>query len=116
MTLTAAALDGMADWLADAAPYIALHTGPTAAELTAANRVLANWTGSLPGQLLTQSRAFAGGTPNGPLRYVGLWSAATGGVFHGSFALDADSDLIFNANGEYVLNRLELLVSSSPAS
>jgi len=105
MPLTDLTLNELADWLADRAPYLSLHSadpGQNGANETTAARVAANWPAAANGgQLLILNKVFNGGTPLGPVTHIGLWSTATGGIFRGSGALDGDQT--FNANGVYNL-------------
>lgn len=56
--------------------------------------------------------AFSGGTPNGPVKYVSLWSNTSGtGVWYGNFLLTGD--LVFDANGEYTVESLTITGSAS---
>jgi hypothetical protein len=98
----------MANWLADVAPYLALHgadPGETGANETTASRVAAGWSAATGGGNLTiPGKTFTGGTPNGPVLYLGLWSAPTGGLFYGAGLLTGD--VAFNPNGSYNLTSL----------
>ncbi len=107
MALNDRALDGMADWLAGVATYLALHSaepGPTGLNETTATRVAAGWGPATGGRLLLPARTFIGGIPNGPVTHLGFWSAPTGGLFYGSGQLAGDQ--VFNANGAYNLEAL----------
>jgi hypothetical protein len=103
------ALNGMADWLAGVATYLALHSadpGEAGANETTATRVAAAWSPASSGRLQLPGRTFTGGTPNGPVTHLGLWSAPTGGLFYGSGELDGDQ--AFNPNGSYNLDALSV--------
>lgn len=107
MPLNELALNGMANWLAGVAPYLALHSadpGPTGANETTAMRVAATWPAPVSGVLVISGKTFSGGTPLGTIGYVGLWSAPTGGVFYGSGLIAGDTT--FNANGIFNLTNL----------
>ncbi len=110
MPLNDRALNGMADWLAGVAPYLALHSadpGATGVNETTATRVAAGWPPAINGGALTLSpKTFTGGAPNGPITHLGLWSAPTGGLFYGSGELAGD--LVFNANGSYNMTSLTI--------
>jgi hypothetical protein len=109
MPLNARALDGMAAWLAGAAPYLALHSadpGPDGLDETSAVRVPADWPAPVNGDLLVLDKAFHGGAANGPISHVGLWSAPVGGLFYGSGELSGD--LRFNAIGAYHIASLTI--------
>ena len=103
MPLNELALNGMANWLAGAAPHLALHSadpGPTGLNETSAARVPALWSpASNGGRLMIIDKVFSGGAALGPVTHVGLWSAPTGGIFYGSGLLAGDQT--FNANGVY---------------
>ncbi len=109
MALNQRALNGMADWLAGVAPYLALHSadpGETGLNETTAARVAAGWTPATGGRLVLPNRTFTGGAPNGPVTHLGFWSAPTGGLFYGSGAFTGD--LVFNPNGSYSLTDLSI--------
>jgi hypothetical protein len=114
MPLNDRELNGMVDWLVQAAPYVSLHSadpGPDGANETSALRDLANWSDPVHGLLLLQDQLFSGGEPNGPATHVGLWSQPTGGLFYGSGQLTGD--LRFNANGAYHVASLTINGASS---
>jgi hypothetical protein len=95
----------MAGWLTSVATHLALHSadpGPTGANETTAQRLAADWSAPVAGDLAVAEKAFIRGTPNGPVRYLGLWSAPTGGTFYGAFTLVGDQT--FNANGDFVVS------------
>jgi len=54
---------------------------------------------------------FTGGAASGPVRYVGYWSAASGGVFYGADPISGDQ--AFNAAGEYTLDSVTITGSGS---
>ena len=114
MPLSEQALDGMAQWLADHATHLALHSadpGPTGTNETTALRVPASWSAPVTGVLTLNSRAFLGGEPLGPVTHVGFWSAADGGTFYGSAELTGDH--VFNGNGVYNVSTLRIGPSSA---
>lgn len=110
MALNDTALNLMAEALADAALYASLHTAaPNAggSNESTATRLSIPWTAATGGDIsLVSALPFTGGTPSGPATHIGLWSAASGGTFYGSFALTGDQT--FNAAGEYTVNSLSL--------
>ena len=113
MGLNELALNGMAGWLAEHAPYLALHSadpGPTGLNETTATRVAATWPEPANGRLRVLGKTFTGGAPNGPSTYLGLWSAPTGGVFYGSGLLS--NDVTFNAAGAYTVTDVQILGGS----
>lgn len=82
-------------------PYLSIHTDTdlaSSANESTAPRIAANWATSTAAELVAQV-AFTGGTPTGPARRVGYWSAQTGGTYGGSSLLTGDQT--FNAAGEY---------------
>jgi hypothetical protein len=103
MPLTEGALNGMADWLAGVAPYLALHSadpGAAGDNETPAARVAATWPKAADGgRLMILDKLFAGGEPLAPVTHIGLWSDEEGGTFWGSGQLGGDQ--LFNANGTY---------------
>lgn len=107
--LNDAALNLMADALGDAALYLSLHSaaaGSTGTNETSAARVAAAWPNAANGDITVTGKSFTGGAASGPVAEVGLWSAATGGTFYGSFPLTGDTT--FNAAGEYTVNNLTI--------
>lgn len=115
MALNDTLLNVGADAMATAAAYLSLHTDTpdaTGSNESTAARVAAGWpsaTGS--GDLSVSNKSFTGGAASGPCKYVGLWSASTGGTFYGAYALTGDQ--AFNAAGQYTLTSLALDGSSS---
>ena len=93
-----------------AAPYLQIHTAlPNAAgsnEATCA-RVAASWPAAANGDFgALAGLAFTGGTPNGPAKYVGHWSASTGGTFYGYQTLTGDQT--FSSGGGYTVTSLTI--------
>lgn len=106
MALNTAALNLMANELAGAGLYMALHTAaPNASgsnETTAARKA-AGWGPAASGTIATGGPlAFTGGAASGPVTHASIWSAITGGTFYGSAPLTGDAS--FNSAGEYTLN------------
>lgn len=61
---------------------------------------------------LAAAVGFTGATPNGPVKWVSLWSSTTTGkIWYGNFQLSGD--LTADANGNYTLETLDLNGSSS---
>jgi len=114
MPLNNAALDVGANAMAAVMQYLALHTadpGAGGSNPAASARVASGWTAaSGNGDLTTTNKAFTGGASNGPVMYVGFWSALTGGTFYGSQALTGDTQ--FNSAGEYTITSLTVNGSS----
>lgn len=110
MALNNTALNVMADALRAAATHLSLHSadpGTTGTAVTSHARVAAAWpaaTGS--GDLSISNKNFTGGAANGAVTHVGLWSAATSGVFYGGFPLTGDQTS--NAAGEYTVASLTI--------
>lgn len=104
MAFNDAALTTGAQAIANAYPYLSLHTSgavtSSASESTAA-RVAAGWSVDADGDITCGSKAFSGGAASGPVVRVGYWSAATGGTYGGGCLLSGDQ--AFNAAGEYTV-------------
>lgn len=119
MALNNTALNLMADALRGAATHLSLHSGAagtTGANVTTHGRQAAAWpAASGSGDLVIGTKNFTGGAANGPVVEVGLWSAATGGVFYGSFPIpdNGTNDRVSNAAGEYTLTGFTIDGSSA---
>jgi len=104
MAFNDAALTTGAQAIANAYPYLSIHTdtsiASSAAESTAP-RVAAGWAVDSDGDITCGSKAFSGGAASGPAKRVGYWSAATGGTYGGGALLSGDQ--AFNASGEYTI-------------
>ena len=115
MPLNDNGLNVMGNALRSAVTHLALHSGnpgSTGTNQTSAARVAATWTTTSAGDFsLTASKDFTGGAANGAVTHVGLWSAATGGTFYGSFPVTGDP--AFNSSGQYRLNTLTIDGSST---
>lgn len=120
MALNATGLNVMADGLRAVATHLSLHSadpGSTGTNHTNHGRVAASWPAASGGSLTISNKAFTGGTANGAVTHVGLWSAAgtgtpaTGGTFYGGFPLTGDQTS--NAAGEYTITSLTINGSSS---
>jgi hypothetical protein len=104
MPLTDASLNSLGTSLAGLITHASLHTadpGSTGTNESAAARKAVTFSVDGDGDLTLSNGplAFTGGTANGAVTHVGLWSASTGGTFRGSFALPASQT--FNASGAY---------------
>lgn len=114
MPLLDATLNSMADHLASLAPFLSLHTadpGTTGANATTHARVAAAWPAATSGgDLAISNKSFTGGASSGPVLYVGLWSAASGGTFRGGFQIpnNGTNDLTSNAAGAYTLTAMAI--------
>ena len=100
-----AALNPMAQALADLLDFMSLHTAePSAAgsnESTAGRQAIA-WDAPSNGDIsLTGTEAFTGGAASGPCTHAGFWSASSAGTFYGAYAIIGDQT--FNAAGEYTI-------------
>lgn len=85
-----------------------------AANKSSAAAVVPAWTVVTgPGNFaLAAPVAFSGATPNGPIKYVSLWSNANGtGIWYGNFALTGDQTA--DSEGNYTVNTGDLAGSSS---
>jgi hypothetical protein len=85
-----------------------------AANKSSAPMVVPSWTVvSGPGNFnLAAPMAFTGATPNGPIKWVSLWSNTSGsGVWYGNFQLTGD--LTADSDGDYSVTSLPLTGSSS---
>lgn len=115
MPFTAATLNALGTSLAGLCGYASLHLadpGTTGANESSAGRQAVSFTVDAGGNLsLTATASFTGGEPNGVCKYVGLWSAATGGTFRGGFRCDG-GDTYFNYPGEYDLTGLDVTSGS----
>jgi hypothetical protein len=60
---------------------------------------------------LSSAVAFTGLTASGAVKYVSVWSAATGGTFLGQYALTGDQAA--NGAGQYTLDTLSDTVTAS---
>lgn len=118
MPLSDAALNVGANAIRSALGGLQLHTGNPgaggAANKSSAPMVAPAWTvvsGSGDFDLAAPA-PFTGGTPNGPVTYVSVWSNTSGsGVWYGNFALSGD--LTFDSSGNYTLDSLPMDGSSS---
>lgn len=114
MALTTAALNSLGDHLASIATHVSLHSAlpdGTGSNETSAGRQTASWSATAADVLsLSASESFTGGAASGAVQYVGLWSAATGGTFYGSFQITT-GDLTFNAAGDYTLDDITITFS-----
>lgn len=113
MPLNTAGIQVGAAAIAGAITHVSLHTDTTLTSETAesaAGREPATVTAT-GGVVTVPSTDFTGGTPSGPVRRVGYWSAATGGTFYGSDLLVGDQ--AFNAAGEYTLTSAAITGTSS---
>lgn len=115
MPLNNNALNAMANHLASIATHASLHSadpGATGTSETSAARQQVAWGAAANGDItLSTTENFTGGVPNGAVLHVGLWTAATGGTFLGSFPLTGDTT--FNSAGEYTLNSITVNGSAS---
>lgn len=59
---------------------------------------------------LAATESFTGGAANGGATWIGLWSAATAGIFRGGFQITT-GDQTFNAAGEYNLTAMTITPS-----
>lgn len=113
MAVNAAFLQAGAVAQAAAFPFIQIHTAPPNAsgsnEATSA-RVSAAWA-TANGVLTATSKSFTGGAASGPALHVGIWSAATGGTFGGSYPITGDQ--AFNAAGQYTVNSVVVTPTAS---
>lgn len=113
MPLNAAALQDGGAAIATAIVFLSLHTDTPDAggsNESSAPRVAAGLT-SVGGVISTASKAFTGGASSGPCKFVGFWSASTGGTFLGSAALAGDQ--AFNAAGQYTVDAMTLTGSAT---
>lgn len=61
---------------------------------------------------LAQPIALTGGTPNGPVQYVSLWTTADAtGIWLGNYKLSGD--LTFDSNGAYTIESLDFTGSAA---
>lgn len=114
MAFNDAALTVGAQAMADAYPYISIHTDTTltssAAESTAA-RIAASWAVDSDGDLTCGPLAFTGGAASGAAKRAGYWSASTGGTYGGGALLVGDQ--AFNADGELTIDSITETGSAS---
>jgi hypothetical protein len=95
MTLTAASRSAMLDELADVVTHFSLHTSDPGAtgvsEVSGGSyaRVSAVWGAATDFQVSASPAVFT--VPAGTPRFVGFWSASSGGTFYGSAALASPS-------------------------
>ena len=95
MTLTAASRSAMLDELADVVTHFSLHTADPGAtgvsEVSGGSyaRVSAVWGAATDFQVSASPAVFT--VPAGTPRFVGFWSASSGGTFYGSAALASPS-------------------------
>lgn len=95
--------------------HFSLHTAlPDAngSNASTAGRVAGSFTVDASGNLSVTNLAFTGGAASGPVHSVGFWSAATGGTYYGSQAIET-GDLAFNAAGAYTVNSLAVNLAST---
>lgn len=104
MTLAADALKG-------AMLYAQLHSGPAGdgtANIAATTRKAVTWADGSPGSFgIASPLNFTGGSPNGDVYSVTLWSSATSGTYYGEFLTSGSSTL--DGSGNYVLSGLDVI-------
>lgn len=120
MALTDGTLNSLGTHLSTLATHLSLHSADPGTSGTSpcnSARVAVTWTVDADGDLTSGSKNFTGGTANGAVTHVGLWSSAgtgtppTGGTFRGSFALTGDNT--FNSAGEYTVTQVTINGTSS---
>lgn len=107
MSFSSAAMNTATNAVTAAYPWISLHSanpGTTGTSETTAARKNPTWPTASAGVSTVTAQAFTGGTASGPCTYAGLWSAASGGTFGGSWPLSGSQT--FDASGNYTLDSL----------
>lgn len=113
MPYTAAAKNLMLDALGAVAVYASLHTDDPgtngANEVTGGNPAYARksitWNGADAGAMDDSNAPEFDVPASTTIKYVGLWSADSGGTFYGS---DAVTNEAFAAQGKYTLTDMDL--------
>lgn len=117
MALTDGALDAMLDAFAGVAGYVSLHTdNPSTAganEVAGGTyaRKLTPWAASSAGSLTTDSNIVFDVPAATTIKFVGYWSAVSGGTFYGSRALNENQT--FATAGTYTISAGNLSESLS---
>ena len=107
MPLQTSALNAAAAGVAGIAAFGSLHTadpgGTGANEVTGGGyaRVPLVWDPATGGVSALDSALAFSGPASSPATYFGVWSALSGGTFHGAVALTGDQ--AFNASGDYIV-------------
>lgn len=114
-----AAKNAMLDHLGTLVGYLSLHTAdPGTNGLTAENsggspayaRKAVTWAGSSGGAMAMSGTVTFDVPAGGGATHVGLWSAATGGTFYGSDALDAPQ-ASYTSQGTYTVDTANLTIA-----
>lgn len=111
MTINDAAMTVAANALRGALLYGQLHSAAAGASgtdnLCTSGRLAITWTAATgPGDFgLAAPIGFDGGTPDGDVFSLTLWSASTAGTFYGEIQLTGDSQ--FDSSGAYSVTKMD---------